>query len=156
VATVVATLQARIFALEAELSASAAELVSERLRSAVHRADYERERDRADRIVTAQDKMVAELNSLRNLMESAPVSTASQQTVRSSPDSVRTVTSRPTPIAAVSSRSRGWRWPLAIAAFAAVVATIVIYLTPDFVISTAQDIVRQATSSLRLGGTGPR
>jgi chromosome segregation ATPase len=64
VTDVVATLKARIAQLEAEL-AKAEE------RSAGHRADFERERERADRMVTTQDKLVAELENLRTLMEAA-------------------------------------------------------------------------------------
>jgi hypothetical protein len=50
----VATLKARVAELEFDL---AAELEC----SAGHRADFERERERADRMVTAQDKLIAEL-----------------------------------------------------------------------------------------------
>ncbi|HEY7662671.1 MAG TPA: hypothetical protein VH934_06065 [Xanthobacteraceae bacterium] len=42
-------------------------------RSAGHRADFERERERADRMVTAQDKLIAELEALRALLEAAQV-----------------------------------------------------------------------------------
>ena len=52
----VATLKAKVELLEAELAA-------EQQRSAGHRADYERERDRADRMVTAQDRLVTELEA---------------------------------------------------------------------------------------------
>jgi hypothetical protein len=62
VTDVVATLKARVAELEAELSA-------EQQCSAGHRADYER--DRADRMVTTQDRLVAELENLRTLMEVA-------------------------------------------------------------------------------------
>jgi hypothetical protein len=48
-----ARLQARIAGLEAELAA-------EQQRSAGHRADYEPERERADRMVATQDCLVAE------------------------------------------------------------------------------------------------
>lgn len=61
---VVTTLKARIASLEAELA-------EEKQRSAGHRADFERERDRADRMVTAQDRLVGELENLRTLMEVA-------------------------------------------------------------------------------------
>jgi hypothetical protein len=64
VTDVVATLKARIAQLETEL-AKAEE------RSAGHRADFEHERERADRMVTTQDKLVAELENLRTLMEAA-------------------------------------------------------------------------------------
>ena len=60
----VTTLKARIASLEAELA-------EEKQRSAGHRADFERERDRADRMVTAQDRLVGELENLRTLMEVA-------------------------------------------------------------------------------------
>src|SRR5262245_20472786 len=61
VTDVAATLKARIEQLEAEL-AKAEE------RSAGHRADFERERDRADRMVSAQDRLVCELENLSTLM----------------------------------------------------------------------------------------
>ena len=57
---VVATLTARIAELEAELAQS-----EERSRG--HRADYEHERDRADHLVTAHDRLVAELETMRSL-----------------------------------------------------------------------------------------
>jgi hypothetical protein len=62
VTNVVATLKARIATLEAEL-------VAEQQRSAGHRADFERER--ADQLVTTQDRMVAEFEALRSLLEAA-------------------------------------------------------------------------------------
>src|SRR5262249_29167338 len=58
---VVATLKARVAELEAEL-AQAEE------RSAGHRVDFERER--ADQLVTTQDRMVAELEALHSLVRS--------------------------------------------------------------------------------------
>ena len=61
---VVATLKARIATLEADLAA-------EQQRSAGHRADFERERERADRMVTIQDRLIAELENLRSLLEAA-------------------------------------------------------------------------------------
>jgi hypothetical protein len=64
VTDMVATLKARIAELEAELGA-------EQQRSAGRRADYERERERADRMVSTQDRLVAELENLRTLMEVA-------------------------------------------------------------------------------------
>jgi len=64
VADVVTTLRARIEGLEAEL-------VTERERSAGHRADFERERERADRMVTTQDHLVTELEALRTLLAAA-------------------------------------------------------------------------------------
>ena len=56
VTDVIATLKARIEQLEAELAA-------EQQRSADHRADYERERERADQLVTSQDKLVIQLET---------------------------------------------------------------------------------------------
>jgi hypothetical protein len=64
VTDVVATLKARIATLEADLAA-------EQQRSAGHRADFERERERADRMVTIQDRLIAELENLRFLLEAA-------------------------------------------------------------------------------------
>jgi hypothetical protein len=61
---VVATLKARIATLEADLAA-------EQQRSAGHRADFERERERADRMVIIQDRLIAELENLRSLLEAA-------------------------------------------------------------------------------------
>ena len=61
VTDLVATLEARVKALEAELGA-------EQQRSAGHRADFELERDRGDRLVTTQDKLVTELENLRGLL----------------------------------------------------------------------------------------
>jgi hypothetical protein len=63
VTDVVATLKARVAGLETEL-AQAEE------RSAGHRADFERERERADQLVTTQDRMVAELEALHSLLRS--------------------------------------------------------------------------------------
>ena len=64
VTDVVTTLKARVAELETEL-AQAEE------RSAGHRVDFERERERADQLVTTQDRMVAELEALRSLLEAA-------------------------------------------------------------------------------------
>jgi hypothetical protein len=64
VTDVVATLKARIATLEADVAA-------EQQRSAGHRADFERERERADRMVTIQDRLIAELENLRSLLEEA-------------------------------------------------------------------------------------
>ena len=64
VTDVIATLKARVAELETEL-AQAEE------RSRGHRADFERERERADQLVTTQDRMVAELEALRSLLEAA-------------------------------------------------------------------------------------
>jgi hypothetical protein len=60
----VATLKARIAELEAELTKAEE-------RSAGHRADFERERDRTDQMVSTQDRMVAELTNLSTLLEVA-------------------------------------------------------------------------------------
>ena len=60
----IATLRARVAELEAEL-AKAEE------RSAGHRADFERERDRTDQMVTAQDRLITELENLRALLQTA-------------------------------------------------------------------------------------
>ena len=62
VTTTIAALKVRIETLEAELAA-------EQERSAGHRADFERERDRADRMVTTHDRLVTELENLRTLLE---------------------------------------------------------------------------------------
>src|SRR5262249_47542096 len=62
VTDVVTTLKARVAELETEL-AQAEE------RSAGHRVDFERERERADQLVATQDRMVAELKALRSLLE---------------------------------------------------------------------------------------
>ena len=64
VTDVVATLKARVAELETEL-AQAEE------RSAGHRVDFERERERADQLVTTQNRMVAELEALHSLLEAA-------------------------------------------------------------------------------------
>jgi hypothetical protein len=64
VTDIVATLKARIAELEAEFAA-------EQQRSAGHRADYERERERAERMVTIQDRLIGELENLRSLLEAA-------------------------------------------------------------------------------------
>jgi hypothetical protein len=64
VTDVVATLKAKVTELEAELAA-------EQQRSAGHRADYEREREPADRMVATQDRLVGELENLRTLMDVA-------------------------------------------------------------------------------------
>ena len=64
VTEVVATLKARVAELEAEL-AQAEE------GSRGHRADFERERQRSDRLVTIQDRMVDDLEALRALLEAA-------------------------------------------------------------------------------------
>jgi hypothetical protein len=78
VTDVVATLKARVAELEAEL-AQAGE------RSAGHRVDFERERERADRLVTTQDRMVAELEALDSLLRSL-LETAQQAAPDMAPD----------------------------------------------------------------------
>src|SRR5262249_44467842 len=59
-----ATLKARITTLEDNLAA-------EQQRSAGHRADFERERERTDRMVTIQDRLIVELGHLPSLLEAA-------------------------------------------------------------------------------------
>jgi hypothetical protein len=59
---------ARIAALEAELGATKAELAVANDCVGGFRADYERERDRADRLTTLHDTLVSELSGLRTLM----------------------------------------------------------------------------------------
>jgi hypothetical protein len=68
---VVAELHAKIATLESDL-------VTERWRSAGHRADYKHERDRADQLVTTHDRLVSELEQLRALLETATVPVHSQ------------------------------------------------------------------------------
>src|SRR5262245_14295717 len=60
----VATLKARVAELEAELTKAEE-------RSAGHRADFERERDRTDQMVIAQDRLITELENLRALLQAA-------------------------------------------------------------------------------------
>jgi hypothetical protein len=60
VTDVVVTLKARI-----------AELGRAEERSRGHRADFEPERERADHMVTIQDRLIAELENLRSLLEAA-------------------------------------------------------------------------------------
>src|SRR5438034_10383597 len=68
VTNVVATLRARIEQLEAELA-------TEQQRSAGHRADFERERERADLLVRAQEILDIQLKNLRLLLQAErPVS----------------------------------------------------------------------------------
>src|SRR5262249_35584952 len=64
VTDVIAALKVRIEQLEAELAA-------EQQRSAGQRVDYERERERADQLVTVQDKLVVQLTNLRMLLQAA-------------------------------------------------------------------------------------
>jgi hypothetical protein len=75
VTDVVATLKARVAGLETEL-AQAEE------RSRGHRADFERERERADQLVTTQDRMVAELEALRTLLDAPPVTSRTPDMAR--------------------------------------------------------------------------
>jgi chromosome segregation ATPase len=63
VTDVVATLKARVAELETELAQA-------EKRSAGHRVDFERERERADQLVTTQDRMVAELEALHSFLRS--------------------------------------------------------------------------------------
>lgn len=91
----VAGLKARLANLETELAA-------EQQRSAGHRADYERERERADRMVTTQDRLVSELEGLRALLEAA------QEAAR--PVTPRTVPSMAPVHSAPVERRRWWRW----------------------------------------------
>jgi hypothetical protein len=58
---VIASLKARIGELETEAAKAEA-------RAAGHRSDYERERERADRMVTMHDRLVSELETLRGLL----------------------------------------------------------------------------------------
>jgi hypothetical protein len=48
-----------------------AKLIKAEERSAGHRADFERERDRTDQMVTAQDRLITELENLRALLQAA-------------------------------------------------------------------------------------
>src|SRR5262249_58315512 len=64
VTDVVVTLKARVAELEAERGRA-----EERSRG--HRADFERERERTDRMVSVQDRLIAELENLRSLLEAA-------------------------------------------------------------------------------------
>ena len=63
-ADVFAEFKARIEQLEADLA-------GERQRSAGHRADYEREHERADQLVISQDKLVIQVKNLRLLLQAA-------------------------------------------------------------------------------------
>ena len=60
-----------VTALKARMEQLEGELATEQQRSAGHRADYERESDRAVRMVATQDSLIAELENLRTLMEVA-------------------------------------------------------------------------------------
>ena len=97
-------LKARITALEAELATSQAELAAEQQRSAGHRADLERERDRGDRLDAALHKTIAEMQAVRALLEAA-----------------QAVTAEPVHVTAAAGDRPGdrvgdtsWRWPLAL------------------------------------------
>jgi hypothetical protein len=57
---------------EIEAAQLKVELVAEQQRSISHQANYELERDRADDMVAIQSRLVAELETLRRLMEAAP------------------------------------------------------------------------------------
>jgi hypothetical protein len=61
-----------------------AELAAEQQRSAGHRADFERERERADQLVTGQDKLVTQLKNLRLLLQVArqDAESVAQRTLR--------------------------------------------------------------------------
>jgi DNA repair exonuclease SbcCD ATPase subunit len=89
-AHVVAILKARVAELETEL-AQAEE------RSRGHRADFERERERADQLVTTQDRMVAELEALRSLLEAAQQ--AARPVTSRIPDMARDDMARADPLA---------------------------------------------------------
>jgi hypothetical protein len=90
----VTTLKARIASLEAELA-------EEKQRSAGHRADFERERDRADRMVTTQDRLVRELENLRALL--TPVTLRTSTHTPASPSTGMAPVHSPQPTA-----RRGW------------------------------------------------
>jgi hypothetical protein len=59
-------------------------LAAEQQRSAGHRADFERERERADQLVTGQDKLVTQLKNLRLLLQVArqDAESVAQRTLR--------------------------------------------------------------------------
>ena len=67
ISDVVATLKAKI----AQLEQLEAELDASEERSPGLQADFERECERADRLVTTQDRLVAELEALQALLETA-------------------------------------------------------------------------------------
>ena len=96
-------LKASITALEAELAASQAELAAEQQCSAGHRADFERERDRGDRLDAAVVRMIAELQAVCALLEAPAVTTEPVHATAAAGD-------RPGNRAGVAS----WRWPLAL------------------------------------------
>jgi hypothetical protein len=52
-------------------------------RRAGHRADFERERDRTDQMVAAQDRLITELKNLRALLQTAPGARKSRPPQRS-------------------------------------------------------------------------
>ena len=88
VTDVVTTLKARVAELETEL-AQAEE------RSAGHRVEFERER--ADQLVATQDRMVAELEALRSLLEAAQQATP--PVTSRTPDMARRDMARDDPLA---------------------------------------------------------
>ena len=97
-------LKARITALESELTTSQAELAAEQQRSAGHWADFERERDRGDRLDAVLHRMIAEMQAVRALLEAA-----------------QAVTTEPVHATAAAGDRQGnragvasWRWPLAL------------------------------------------
>lgn len=94
----VAALKARIVALEVELS-------GERQRSAGHRADYERERERADRMVTVNDRLVGELANLRTLLEQGGRMVTLRTSAASAPPTGMAPVHSPPPV-----KRRWWRW----------------------------------------------
>jgi hypothetical protein len=58
-------------ALQARIEQLQAELAAEQQRSARQRADYERERERADQMATFQDKLTIQVKNLRMLLQAA-------------------------------------------------------------------------------------
>jgi hypothetical protein len=100
----VETLKGRITTLEAELGTSKAALSVEQQRSAGHRADFERERDRADRLNTIVDRMIAELQAVRTSLEAAHApATEPAQATAAAGDRPRS-----------HHRRHLWCWPLAL------------------------------------------
>jgi uncharacterized membrane protein YccC len=57
--------------LKAHIDLLEAELARVEAAAAGHRADFERERDRTDQMVTAQDRLITELENLRALLQTA-------------------------------------------------------------------------------------
>jgi outer membrane murein-binding lipoprotein Lpp len=64
-------LNTRIQMLQAELARLEVENSCMQASAAGHRADFERERDRTDQMVTAQDRLFTELENLRALLQTA-------------------------------------------------------------------------------------